>query len=148
MTTKEYLSQAYRLDDEINTKLESLERLKSIAEKMTSVNSGMPHGSSDPHSKEDVLIKIADMDAEITADIDRLVDLKREITRKINSVDDQTQRIVLYKRYINHERWEQIACDTNYDMRQVTRIHGRALQSVGKKMEEIDNAIQSVLKCP
>lgn len=130
MTTKEYLSQAYRLDDEINTKLESLERLKSIAEKMTSVNSGMPHGSSDPHSKEDVLIKIADMDAEITADIDRLVGLKREIIRKINFVDDQTYRILLYKRYINHERWEEIAVDMGYYLRHIHELHEKALNSV------------------
>lgn len=130
MTTKEYLSQAYRLDDEINAKIESLERLKSIAEKMTSVNSGMPHGSSDPHSKEDVLIKIADMDAEITADIDRLVDLKREITRTINSVEDQTYRILLYKRYINHERWEEIAVDMGYYLRHIHELHGKALNSV------------------
>lgn len=130
MTTKEYLSQAYRLDDEINTKLESLERLKSIAEKMTSVNSGMPHGSSDPHSKEDVLIKIADMDAEITADIDRLIDIRADITRTIGKVEDQAQRILLTKRYINHDRWEKIACDMNYSLQHTHRIHGEALISL------------------
>lgn len=130
MTTKEYLSQAYRLDDEINTKLESLERLKSIAEKMTSVNSGMPHGSSDPHSKEDVLIKIADMDAEITADIDRLIDIRADITRTIDKVEDQAQRILLTKRYINHDRWEKIAVDMGYDIRTVHFIHGKALRNV------------------
>ena len=130
MTTKEYLSQAYRLDDEINTKLESLERLKSIAEKMTSVNSGMPHGASDPHSKEDVLIKIADMDAEITADIDRLVDMRRDITQTINGIDDQTYRIILYKRYINHDRWEKIAVDMNFDIRWVQILHGRAISAL------------------
>lgn len=130
MTAKEYLSQANRLDDEIDTRIASLERLKSIAEKMTTASSGMPSGSADPHGRENVLVKIVDFDAEITADIDRLIELKREIKRVIDAVEDQTQRIILIKRYINKERWEQIAYELNYEMRHTLEMHGEALKNV------------------
>ena len=43
MTAREYLSQAYRLDQRINSKIEQLSTLNDLATKATSVMSGMPH---------------------------------------------------------------------------------------------------------
>lgn len=42
MTVKEYLGQAYRLDQRINSKLEQLESLNGLATKCTSTLTGMP----------------------------------------------------------------------------------------------------------
>lgn len=42
MTAKEYLSQAYRLDQRINSKIEQVASLNDLATKCTSTLTGMP----------------------------------------------------------------------------------------------------------
>lgn len=130
MTAKEYLSQAYMLNDEINAKLETLESLKAIATKITAANSGMPGGNGDPHGKEDVIIKIAELNEEIKKDVDRLVDIKRDIIRTINGISNRTHRVLLIKRYVNGEDWENIAVDMGYYIRHIYALHGKALKEI------------------
>ncbi len=48
MTAKEYLSQAYRLDDRINSKIQQVDSLNLLATKCTSTISGMPKNPSTP----------------------------------------------------------------------------------------------------
>ena len=80
MTVKEYLSQAYRIDQRINSKLEQVASLRALATKATSTLSDTPpSGSRNVQSMENVIVKIIDLENEINEDIDTLVDLKREI---------------------------------------------------------------------
>lgn len=59
MTAKEYLSQAYRLDDRINSKIQQVDSLNLLATKCTSTISGMPKNPGSPVSRmEDVIVKI------------------------------------------------------------------------------------------
>ena len=48
----------------------------------------------------------------------------------IASVPDAVQREVLTRRYIIGQTWEDIAESMNYSRRQITRLHGYALQSI------------------
>ena len=89
MTTKEYLGQAYRLDQRINSKLEQIASLNDLATKCTGVLTGMPRNPNRGTSTmADAVAKIVDLQAEINRDIDRLVDLKREMVRLIKAVDN------------------------------------------------------------
>lgn len=50
MTAKEYLSQAFIVDVDINTKLDQLDRLNALATKATTTFSEVPFtGTPDPH---------------------------------------------------------------------------------------------------
>ena len=80
MTAKEYLSQAYRLDQRIDSKIEQVASLNDLATKCTSTMTGMPRNPSGSTSTmADTVCKIIDLQAEINRDIDALVELKREI---------------------------------------------------------------------
>lgn len=46
MTAKEYLSQAYRIDQQIQSKVEQLSSLKDLAGKVTAVMNDMPGSAS------------------------------------------------------------------------------------------------------
>ena len=46
MTAKEYLGQAYRLDQRINSKLEQVSSLNDLATRVTTTLTGMPRDSS------------------------------------------------------------------------------------------------------
>ena len=87
MTAKDYLTQAYRIDQRINSKLEQVASLRELTTKATSTFSDVPpSGTRNVHRMEDVICKIVDLEEEINVEIDRLVDLKREIREVISGV--------------------------------------------------------------
>ena len=133
MTAKEYLLQAKYLDQQINNKICQLRMLNDLATKVTYTMTGMPGGFGERVSKQDsVVTKIIDFQKEINADIDRLVDLKREILISIQALSSVEYQLVLEKRYIMFEKWEKIAADMNTDIRNIYRIHGKALLELEK----------------
>ena len=133
MTAKEYLLQAKYLDQQINNKICQLRMLNDLATKVTYTMTGMPGGFGERASKQDsVVTKIIDFQKEINADIDRLVDLKREILISIQALNSVEYQLVLEKRYIMFEKWEKIAADMNTDIRNIYRIHGKALLELEK----------------
>lgn len=131
MTTKEYLSQAYRIDQRINSKLEQIVSLRELATKATSTLSDTPpSGSRNVHSMEGIIVKMMDLENEINKDIDTLVDLKREfvfIIKKINNPEYQT---LLELRYLCFKTWEQIAVEMGYSLQHIFRIHDKALKNI------------------
>ena len=136
MNAKEYLSQARWLDMRINSKLEQVESLHALATKATSTLSDVPpSGTRNVHRMEDIICKIVTLEDEINADIDRLVDLKRDIAERVKMVQDMEYQSLLEKRYLCLMTWEQIAAETGCSVRNIHLMHGEAL----KKMEIPDN---------
>ena len=137
MTAKEYLSQAHRLDQRIDAKIAQVASLNDLATKCSATLTGMPrspnHGTS---TMADAVCKIIDLQDEINRDIDRLVDLKREIVSVIKSVEDTEYQILLEKRYLCFHTWEQIAVDMHYSGKWVQKLHDRALDVVATIMKE------------
>ena len=131
MTAKEYLAQAFRLDQRNNSKLEQVSRLRNMAMKATSSFQAERISGTKQHSPmESSLVKVIDLEYEIDADIDRLVDLKREIIEVVNSVQHPECQLVLELRYLSYMNWEEIAERMNYSYRQIHRIHGQALSNI------------------
>ena len=137
MTAKEYLGQAYRLDQRINSKLEQVASLNELATKCTWALTGMPRNPNRRTSTmAEAVAKIVDLQTEINYDIDRLIDLKREMVKLIKSVDNTECQTLLELRYLCFKTWEQIAVDMGYTIDNVYRIHRKALSVV--------SALQSV----
>lgn len=131
MTSNEYLRQAYRLDQRINSKLEQVASLNELAMKCTSTLTGMPRNPNRSTSTmSDAVSKIVDLQAEINRDIDRLVDLKREMVRLIKAVDNTEYQTLLELRYLCFKTWEQIAVDMGYNVRHVYRLHDEAVANI------------------
>lgn len=135
MTAKEYLRQYLDVDRAINAKLEQIRRLRELATKTTQTLQPDKVQSSNENKTEKIIAKIVDLENEVDAEIDRLVDIKAQIEAVIRQVPDGTQRIVLERRYIIGETWEQIAVDLHYSYMQICRIHGKALQKVKDVIE-------------
>lgn len=109
MTVKEYLGQAYRIDQRINSKLEQV-------------------GSRNVQSMEGIIVKIIDLENEINTDIDALVDLKREIVGIIKSIDNPEYQTLLELRYLCFFPWEKVAVEMDYDLRYLHKLHRKALE--------------------
>lgn len=127
---KSYLGQAYRIDHRINSKIEQVASLRSLATKATSTISDMPGGSRNIHRMEDVIIKISSVEEEINNDIDELVDLKRDIMRLIKKLADPEYQVILEERYLCFKKFEQIALDMGYSIQHIFRLHEKALKEL------------------
>ena len=134
MTAKEYLNQALHLDSRINAKLEQIRSLRELAQNAASTLSDMPkHTQRNIHRMENTICKMLDLESEINADVDRLVELKREIMDVVERVENPTYRMLLELRYLCFKQWDDIAAMMNYDRRYVLKVHGRALIEVDTK---------------
>ena len=131
MSNKDYLSQAYRIDQRINSKLAQVMSLRDLLGKATGTLSGAPKAATpNPHSMEDTIAKIVDLESEINEDIDALVDLKSEIMRRIKRVENTEYQTILELRYLCFKRWEEIAVDMGYSLRRLYELHDCALEEI------------------
>lgn len=128
MTIKEYLSQAYRIDQRINSKLDQVQSLRELTVKATSTLSDTySSGNGNKQNMEGVIVKIIDLENEIDEEIDKLVDLKHEIVSLIKQVKNPEYKTLLELRYLCFRTWEQIAVEMRYDLSWIHRLHKKAL---------------------
>jgi len=130
MTAKEYLGQAYRIDQRINLKMEQVASLRALATKATATYSDMPKGYGNVHSGENVIVKIIDLENQMNADVDELVNLKQEVVGVINAINNPEQRMVLELRYLSFKTWDEIAEDMHYGIDNIFKLHKKALEAV------------------
>ena len=131
MSTKDYLSQAYRIDQRINSKLAQVMSLRDLLGKATGTLSGAPKAATpNPHTMEDTIAKMVDLENEINEDIDALVDLKAEIMRRIKCVENTEYQTILELRYLCFKRWEEIAVEMNFSLQHLYRLHEKAVNCV------------------
>lgn len=109
MNAKEYLSQAIWLNQRINSKLEQVNSLRTLASKVTTTFGEERVKSTKKQSPmEETIVKLIDLENEINEDIDELIKLKSEIVETINQVDDPIYQLILERRYIEGKTWEEI----------------------------------------
>lgn len=137
MTAKEYLGQAYRLDQRINSKLQQVESLRSLTRKITASYDGETvFHTRNVTSLEDTIFRLMEAEEELNRQIDELVVLKMDISRMINRVRNESLRLILEKRYLCFLQWDQIAAEMHYSRRWVLKRHARAVEVVDKLMTE------------
>lgn len=137
LTTKEYLSQIRDLEVRIKNKKRDLEQLKEMAISL----GGFDYKERVQTSKEtgdiigESIAKVVDLESEISKDIIKLMELKQKISNTIDKVEKTECYEVLYQRYVLCKKFEEIAIDMKYDIRQIHRFHGEGLK-------EIENVIE------
>ena len=85
----------------------------------------------------ETIVKIVALEDDINARIDELVSMNADAMHRIQNVPDQDQQNILIARYVNGEKWERIAVEVHFSMRQVHRIHGSALIDFAKQNLDI-----------
>lgn len=129
MNAKEYLSQAFQLDQRINSKLGQVSMLRDLALKTTSVLQADKVQSTKQQSPmESALVKLISLEEEINDDIDQLIDLKRELANFVAEIENPSYRLLLELRYLGGSTWEEVAAMMGYEVRWVYRLHRKALK--------------------
>lgn len=131
MTAREYLEQAYRLNQRIQSKQEQIQSLNDLATRCTATMTGMPHSPNHGGSQlADTISKIVDLQNVIAADMEALVNLKADISATIRAVSNVEYQLILEKRYICEKPWPEIAVELGYNMRHLYRLHDAALEKI------------------
>lgn len=145
MNAKEYLGQAYRLDQRINITMEQVERLRSLTRRLTASCEGeaVSH-TRNVSAMQDAILRLIEAEEQLNHTIDTLVEFKAEIACVIEQIPERNCRVLLEMRYLSLKDWGEIAAFLGMHVRSVHRWHSRALAAV----EEIINApgFESILK--
>lgn len=129
MTIRDYLSQAYRLDQRIDSNIREVSTLRKMMGSISSpvlgdrVQTSRPAEASFVRSVE----KIMALEEKINSEIDLLVSLKEQIRGVISAVPDTDERMVLSYRYVHNLTWEEISDELNESVSTVKRRHRSAL---------------------
>lgn len=129
MTVKEYLRQAYLLDQRIDMDIKEKENLRRMAYSLSApsleerVQKSAPNQA--PYTR--AVDKLIDMERKIDAEIDMLVDLRKQIHQVINEVPNESYRQVLRLRYVHNMSFELIGAELAVNRRTVIRWHDAAI---------------------
>lgn len=131
---KQKLRNAYGLQKQLEAEFVTLQNLKDVANKVTPAYGLTPGGGGTGQRIENATAKSVDLENSIRQDFENLVAALTEIRKLIACVDDALLKSVLHMRYLNYQKWEQIAANLGYSWKQIHRIHNRALNAILKKM--------------
>ena len=96
--------------------------------------------SPDLQQMESRVVKIVDLEREINAEIDELVDLKRDIRELIAQIRKPEYRTLLELRYLGFRTWDAIAEEMGFEPRTIYRFHSNALRVVERLMRAEKNS--------
>lgn len=100
-------------------------RLDKVAPSL--IQDGMPHGSGGS-DLSGYAAKMDELFRELKEQMEKRIDLRLQISRKIEAMPDETESLLLRYRYIQGLKWEDIALRMDYSWRGVHKVHARALQ--------------------
>lgn len=131
-----FLGKLQKLDAMIENKMIERAQWRSIASGTTAQQTGERVQSSGSQQRmADAVGKYIDLETEIDAHIDRLIDAKKDVIAVIEQLD-LDEYDVLHKMYVQYHTFYEVAdmCDRSYSW--VTHVHGQALWKVQKILDE------------
>lgn len=137
MKPKDYLNRAHEARMQIKQKLDEIETLRSMAEKITAGFDPTAGGSPNARKMENAVMKLVELQEAFAEDIERYAKVEREVIELIDKTGPQYSEL-LFKRYIKRKTFDRIAKEMHYTRQWVTVLHGRALVRV-KDLLEVDN---------
>ena len=135
---KEYLKQVYRIEKHIENLVTERKNILTLLEKCTSTTAGYEsdgstsgtHANNAENNIVNYISALQDYESKLRTQITEMLMAKEKLKQIIENVPNYEHRQILYKRYICFEKWEQIAVDMNWSIRQVYKLHGRALENI------------------
>lgn len=107
---KAYLYSLKDLNDEIDESLRMLENIRAEMFGMSGMDYSKDRVQVSPEDRlSAAMAEYVDLDAEINRMIDRYVDLKREVIRRIRGMENKAHREILFRKFVKFQSVREIA---------------------------------------
>ena len=137
MHAKSYLRQVEKLDKQISNKLVEREQWRDISLGITaSIGGERVQTTGNQQKMADAVIKCVDMEEEIDALVDNLIEVKKDVIATIEQLESPTEYDILHKRYIQFIPLQDIAKRYGREYTTITTTHGRALKNVQRIIDK------------
>ena len=136
MAAKEYLSQAFVIKKIVNAKRSRVEDLRGLLCCLDEMHASGDSRHDWPNAGLGCLKRaINGTIGELVTELGRLHDVQNEIAMVVGKVGNPDCRALLYERYVNLKRWEDIARESSYSLRHVYKLRRQGLSEVGKILD-------------
>lgn len=125
------------LEMDIRSKTDQIQSLKEAAGRITQVISAS--GGSHPKrhdAMEKAVVSMVDLENEISREICRLTEVRRQMMACLDLLRPGSGRTVLQLRYLNRKSWQEIADAMDCSLHTVYRIHRETLRELEKVTEK------------
>lgn len=129
--TREQLRELMIIDNNIETKLRQLEELKNTYKITCDLGKERVQTSTIDSAVETTVMKIIDLENQITCEIDKLVDKKNVAKKAIKKLEPLLGTII-EMRYMECMGWQEIADRLGFSVQHIYRLHTKALKEINK----------------
>lgn len=134
MRAKEYLQQIHKQDIKIGQRITQLQQMRDRVHIMGSFDYSKDRVQSTPTSGNKQIEDLVDFENEIKDMIKREQLLKDKIISEIQTLENAVHVDILFRRYVECQSFERIACDMSYTYQYVLNLHGEALKAFEQNM--------------
>lgn len=128
MTAKEYLNRVRRQNYILKQTEKELNEIRADILTLRASSLSEHVSGSKNSNTADKYIRLESYMEKVNAEWDKLIDMRNAAKDLIGAMPDPMHRAVLYARYINGQRWEDIAMDMHYSWKGIFKLHGQALR--------------------
>lgn len=128
MTAKEYLMQVRNLESKMKILKEEIDTLREMVVSTGAIQQGERVLSSGTQDKmAETICKINEKECEWNDLMREFALARANVIINIQKLNNPEYEQILYKRYCQSKKWEEIALEMNYTYQWVCKLHGRAL---------------------
>lgn len=135
---REYLEWIAIAEGKIQRKLAEIDRLRDLLESVGSRSTDTPVQASHEGDRiGKIVASIVDKEKELNAIIDNYIDEKDKRIKVIEQLDNELERSVLHKKYVQFKTFNQIADEEFYTKTWILKIHTKALKNINELLKSI-----------
>lgn len=138
-----YLNQYRIMHIEIDQITKELQRWQDLATRISPSYSDMPHGGGSD-KVQTAAVEVAELTDKLNRKLHQAIMVQENIKKLLESLDDIKLRQLMFYRYINGMRWEEIAVRMDFNYRWVLRLHRKALNQISE--QAIESHIKTVIQ--
>lgn len=132
MTAKEYLRQIEIIDMKVSQKIEELNQMRDKVTLMSGIDYSRDRVQTTPTTGNKQIEALVDFEAKVWRMVEEETYIRSEIVNQIQTLTNPLYVDILYRRYVQLQSLERIACDMNYSYKYICNVHGKALQTFQK----------------
>lgn len=134
MRAKDYLDQIHRIDIRVGQRIAELNEMRARITYIEGIDYSKDRVQGTPSSGNKQIEDIVDIERDIVRLVETEAKMKHRIIGEIQRLENPVHVDLLFRRYVECQPFERIACDMGYVYNYVCNLHGEALKAFEEKV--------------